>query len=63
MDLPNSLAVYRHRIGRTARAGKGGTAISLVSEGDEADEALLDQMGEAYGEGLHQFQVPHSLYI
>ena len=60
MDLPTSLAIYRHRVGRTARAGKGGTAISLVAEGDEADEALLAQMGEAYGETLHQFQVDMS---
>jgi len=59
MDMPTSLAVYRHRVGRTARAGKGGTAISLVSP-DGPDEALLGEMMEAYGSSLHQFQVDMS---
>ena len=60
MDLPTSLAVYKHRIGRTARAGQGGTAISLVSP-DAADEALLAEMRGAYTEAqLHQFQVDMS---
>lgn len=33
-DLPSEAANYVHRIGRTARAGKSGKAISLVSEQD-----------------------------
>lgn len=36
-DLPKQADVYLHRIGRTARAGQKGTAISLV----EAHDALL----------------------
>jgi len=32
MDLPRGLATYKHRVGRTARAGQGGTAISMVDE-------------------------------
>lgn len=56
MDLPDSLAVYKHRIGRTARAGKGGTAISLVSP-DSPDEALLETMLDTFDGSLHQFQV------
>jgi ATP-dependent RNA helicase DDX56/DBP9 len=60
MDLPTSIAVYKHRIGRTARAGKGGTAISLVSP-EMADEALLAEMLSAFGDGtLHQFPVDMS---
>ena len=31
-DLPNEAASYVHRVGRTARAGKRGTAYSLVCE-------------------------------
>lgn len=30
-DLPEDIELYVHRIGRTARAGKGGMAISLVT--------------------------------
>jgi ATP-dependent RNA helicase RhlE len=33
-DVPNTYEDYVHRIGRTARAGSGGCAISLVSEVD-----------------------------
>ena len=33
-DLPNSYEDYVHRIGRTARAGATGCAISLISEPD-----------------------------
>lgn len=35
-ELPNVPEDYVHRIGRTGRAGKEGTAISLVSESEEA---------------------------
>lgn len=35
-DLPRTADVYVHRIGRTARAGKKGTAISLVEAHDMA---------------------------
>jgi len=34
LDLPANAPVYVHRIGRTARAGKSGLAISLVCHGD-----------------------------
>jgi len=34
-DLPNIPETYVHRIGRTARAGADGVAISLVAGGDE----------------------------
>ncbi len=44
-DLPEDSQNYVHRIGRTARAGKSGTAISLASEEDvynlEGIETLL----------------------
>lgn len=38
LDLPPSAPVYVHRIGRTARAGRTGLALSLVCHGD--NEAL-----------------------
>lgn len=33
-DVPREAEDYVHRIGRTARAGAGGVAVTLVSEGD-----------------------------
>ncbi|KAN0100637.1 P-loop containing nucleoside triphosphate hydrolase protein [Tylopilus felleus] len=33
-DMPNQLAQYFHRVGRTARAGKSGRSLTLVGEGD-----------------------------
>lgn len=35
-DMPSELALYLHRVGRTARAGEKGRSISLVGEGDRA---------------------------
>lgn len=34
LDLPANAPVYVHRVGRTARAGKNGVAISLVCHGE-----------------------------
>ncbi len=34
LDLPDNAPVYVHRVGRTARAGKSGVAISLVCHGE-----------------------------
>ncbi|AZG72462.1 DEAD/DEAH box helicase [Shewanella livingstonensis] len=34
VDLPNQAAVYIHRIGRTARAGLSGVALSLIAHGE-----------------------------
>jgi superfamily II DNA/RNA helicase len=34
VDLPSQAAVYVHRIGRTARAGLSGVALSLVSHAE-----------------------------
>ena len=41
-DLPRSPSDYTHRIGRTARAGGSGVAISLVSASSEAHFRLLE---------------------
>lgn len=36
LDLPEDSKEYLHRVGRTSRAGKAGTAISIVNEREEA---------------------------
>lgn len=36
-DMPQTLEFFLHRIGRTARAGKDGRAITLISTQDELD--------------------------
>lgn len=48
-DLPYSADTYLHRIGRTARAGKKGSAISLV---EAHDYKLLGKIGRYLGESL-----------
>lgn len=34
-DMPREPEEYTHRVGRTARKGKGGVAVSFVTERDE----------------------------
>lgn len=33
-DAPRNLETYLHRVGRTARAGSEGLAVSLISDDD-----------------------------
>ncbi|HUH41869.1 MAG: DEAD/DEAH box helicase [Sulfurimonas sp.] len=42
-DLPRSTDDYIHRIGRTARAGKSGMAISFIDHEDEAHFRLIEK--------------------
>jgi len=42
-DLPRSATDYVHRIGRTARAGQAGTAVSFVSADTAAHFALIEK--------------------
>jgi ATP-dependent RNA helicase DeaD len=45
-DVPQNAEEYIHRIGRTARAGKQGTAITFVGEWDiEAFDAICKEIG------------------
>ena len=34
-DIPSEPEEYTHRVGRTARKGRGGVAVSFVTERDE----------------------------
>ncbi|MBE0515724.1 C-terminal helicase domain-containing protein, partial [Sulfurimonas sp.] len=42
-DLPRSPTDYIHRIGRTARAGRSGTAISFISHEDRAHFGIIQK--------------------
>lgn len=42
-DLPRSVDLYTHRIGRTARAGLGGEAISLVDINSQSHLSLIEK--------------------
>lgn len=44
-EIPQELDYYIHRVGRTARAGWDGTAITIYARKDEADIAKLKQRG------------------
>ena len=41
-DAPGSLSSYMHRIGRTARAGAAGRAVTFA---EDADRPLLKEVG------------------
>ena len=59
-DLPNTVEGYVHRIGRTARAGAAGMAITLATSGETMDllriehecKAKIDKMQFSNGEFL-----------
>lgn len=42
-DLPRSPTDYIHRIGRTARAGKSGIAVSFISNEDKAHFGIIEK--------------------
>ncbi|AJR09871.1 ATP-dependent RNA helicase SrmB [Photobacterium gaetbulicola] len=56
-DMPRTADVYLHRIGRTARAGKKGTAVSLVEAHDQAmiervSRYMKEEVAERFVEGM-----------
>lgn len=51
-DMPDNLEEYIHRIGRTARMGRQGIAITFVSEMEDFD--LLDKLKVHLGDELRQ---------
>jgi ATP-dependent RNA helicase DeaD len=54
-DLPDNAETYIHRIGRTGRAGKEGTAISLVQP---IDRRMLSQIERRVRQQLNICQIP-----
>ncbi|MCL1837538.1 MAG: DEAD/DEAH box helicase [Treponema sp.] len=58
-DLPNDRETYLHRIGRTARAGRRGVAISLATPGDRHRIHQFSRMMEKnLGSGILWLKVP-----
>ena len=51
MDLPKIASDYVHRVGRTARAGRGGRALSLITQ---YDVELVHAIEEFTGQKLEQ---------
>ncbi|MDD5649552.1 MAG: DEAD/DEAH box helicase [Candidatus Nanoarchaeia archaeon] len=60
-DSPKNAEEYTHRIGRTARAGKSGEAITLISERDHANfrSVLSDRNLHITKEALPEFERVH----
>ena len=54
-ELPANMKTYVHRVGRTARAGRGGCAVSFVGE---RDRAFLKQVLKHASEVVRQRTVP-----
>lgn len=57
-DVPKDAEDYVHRIGRTARAGAGGRAITLVGEKDQQDFARIERFLER---SIEKLQIPNEL--
>ncbi|KAK2616503.1 nucleolar DEAD-box protein required for synthesis of 60S ribosomal subunit [Conoideocrella luteorostrata] len=48
-EAPQSLEIYVHRVGRTARAGRKGTAVTLAAEADRKVVKTAVRAGKAQG--------------
>ncbi|HEV8438098.1 MAG TPA: DEAD/DEAH box helicase [Methylomirabilota bacterium] len=59
-DLPQDAEDYVHRIGRTARAGAAGTAISLA---DEASALLIEPIEKFIGQKIRVEWADDELYL
>lgn len=59
-DLPETAEDFTHRIGRTARAGKSGIALSLVSD---FEEEHFDRIIEEVEGKTHLLQLPEEVEI
>ncbi|KAI7816232.1 P-loop containing nucleoside triphosphate hydrolase protein [Gamsiella multidivaricata] len=56
-DIPRDPTDYIHRVGRTARAGRGGQAISIVTE---RDIALVQDIEARINKTMDEYPVPEN---
>ena len=59
-DIPQDREYYIHRSGRTARAGKTGVAITLVTH---EDEYQLQRMAKRYGVEIERHELPSPQHV
>jgi ATP-dependent RNA helicase DDX47/RRP3 len=53
-DVPTNSKDYIHRVGRTARANKSGTAISMVSQ---YDVELFQRIEQLLGRAIQEYKI------
>ena len=53
-DFPASIDQYMHRVGRTARAGSAGKAVSLAMDGDYKMLKVEGWLWETTGERVRE---------
>lgn len=56
-DMPQESEEYTHRVGRTARRGRGGIAVSFVTE---RDEEKVEKVEQRIGAQLEEMELPES---
>lgn len=58
-DMPTNVRSYVHRLGRAARAGRSGTAITLIKRGQESDFRKMRRSVRA-GKSEERLKVPRA---
>ncbi|XP_062129440.1 probable ATP-dependent RNA helicase Dbp73D [Drosophila sulfurigaster albostrigata] len=52
-DAPRHIKTYIHRVGRTARAGQKGTAVTLLTDQDQQQfKKMLNEVGKSLGDEI-----------
>ena len=64
-DMPGQLALYLHRVGRTARAGRNGRSVTLVGEADRKmlKAAVKHSSSSSTDQSIRQRTLPAPLLV
>ncbi|CCJ30841.1 unnamed protein product [Pneumocystis jirovecii] len=60
-EAPSSFNIYLHRIGRTARGGCDGVAVTLIGEGDRRIMKMATKIAEKHGNIIRNRTFPPNL--